>query len=285
MSLVRGLAVVARSPAILISTFLALFAIWAGLNAYLPIIPVSPAAMVLILSLPPVHSFLDLQYLNAGAATSSVVAIGFGSVTILVRAGLASWWISVMRETLRPQATGEQADAPSPVRSAAGRAARLFVPMIGLEAVFMLLAILAQFVASGFLGAGLGQLAVMAVLIGGMFFLVYAPVTMVLEGIGVRPAIRLSARAARVPGPRHMLLTFGYLALTLVLSSFAPASRMSQATPTIMVWAYGLLVSFLHVAILATFAHRWLLIRRHMDVEQIIEGKDRALRSPRPARR
>jgi hypothetical protein len=129
--------------------------------------------------------------------------------------------------------------------------------MIGVEVGSFLLALVALFVTGGFLG----PLGVIVVLVGGLYFFGFTPAIAVLEGLGPRDAARLSLRASRAPGPRHMLLTFSYLALTLIVAFTTPTSRVSAATPSLTVWAFVLLVTFVHFAMLGAFTVRWILIR------------------------
>ena len=115
--------------------------------------------------------------------------------------------------------------------------------MVGLEGAYLALTLLAVSVAGSFLG----ELGVIAALVGGLYFLAFSAIAAVVEGASARVAARLSFRGARLPGPRHMLLTFSYLAVALFLSLVTPSSRVSQATPSFQVWAYVLFVNFLLV--------------------------------------
>jgi hypothetical protein len=96
---------------------------------------------------------------------------------------------------------------------------------------------------------------------GGMYFFVFVPIVVVAEEQGFRQAIRLSIRVARLPGPRHMFLTLGYLSLSFLLLSSTPSAGVARATPPVGVWVYVLFVSFLHLSVLGAFAYRWLAVR------------------------
>jgi hypothetical protein len=131
--------------------------------------------------------------------------------------------------------------------------------MAGLEIAFLVLATASIFLVSSFLGS----LGVILMLVVGLYFFSYAPVIAVVEEERTLRAAQLSIRAARVPGPQHLLFTTAYLALTLFVSVVVPGSRVAAATPSLAVWAYTLLVGFLHVSVLAAFTYRWFLIRDH----------------------
>ncbi len=58
-----------------------------------------------------------------------------------------------------------------------------------------------------------------------------------------------------------MILVFGYVMVTLLLYFSTIGSPATPVTPTLVVWAYALFINFVHVAILAAVAYRWLTIR------------------------
>jgi hypothetical protein len=252
-SLARGMSVVGRSPLLLVITFLAALGLWLGFSGYGVIQSATPQAMVLLESLPPLHTLLDLNFLAGGRTVSAVQVVTSSAGLVMVRAALMCVWVSLIRDSVQ--------GAPEPVdlRSTLRRAARSFVPMVGLEIGFLVLATASIFLVSSFLGS----LGVILMLVVGLYFFSYAPVIAVVEEERTLRAAQLSIRAARVPGPQHLLFTTAYLALTLFLSVVVPGSRVAAATPSVAVWVYTLLVGFLHVSVLAAFTYRWFLIRDH----------------------
>jgi hypothetical protein len=257
VSFARGLSVVGSSPALLVVTFLAVLGLWLGFSGYGVVQSAAPQAMVLLLSLPPLHSFLDIDFLARGRIVSPAQVVAFSLGVVVVRAVLASVWMGLILESFRGQ-TGRAA-----IRPALGRAARSFASMVGVELGFLTLAAASIFLAAGLLGPSLGQLAIIGALLGGLYFFSLTPVVAAAESRGTMRAARLSINGARVPGPQHMLFTTAYLALTLFVSVVTPGSRVAAATPSIQVWALALLVSFVHVGALAALTYRWLLIREH----------------------
>jgi hypothetical protein len=261
LSIARGLAAVGGSPALLASVFLGVLALWFLYSSYAGILAPSPAAMVLLVSLPPVHSLLDIQLLASGHVASATATVAFGAGLLILRALLVTVWVSLALDRLGGHE--ESFGRPS-----LGGALRRFGNILVVEAGLMGVAVGSLVIASGFLGASLGALGVIGALIGGLYFLVYTPVAVVADGLTVRAAVRASIRAARIPGPRHMLIVFGYLAVTLFMSVSTPGSRVAQATPSFMVWALVLFVSFLHVAVLGSFVYRWLALREPVLAER-----------------
>lgn len=249
----RGITVVGRSPLLLVMTFVATLGLWLGFSGYGVIRSATPQAMVLLLSLPPLHTLLDLNFLAGGRTVSAVEVVTASAGLVMVRAALLAVWVSLIWDSLHGDS------GPGSVRSSLRRAARSFVPLVGLEIGFLMLATASIFLVSSFLG----PLGVILALVVGLYFFSYAPVIAVVEGERTIRAAQLSIRAARVPGPQHMLFTTAYLAITLFVSVVTPGSRVAAATPSLTVWAYTLLVGFLHVSVLAALAHRWTLIRDH----------------------
>src|SRR5439155_12710130 len=110
-----------------------------------------------------------------------------------------------------------------------------------------------------------------------LYFLILGPVVAVSEGLGLRAAVERSVRTARTPGSQQGVVVGAYLAITVVVVLFSPTSRVSQATPTIQVWLYGLFVTFLHVGYLAAFVYRWLLLKDQIPEPRVREERPRGL--------
>lgn len=261
-SVARGLAVVGGSPAILLSSFLAVLGLWAALTSYATLLAAAPPSlMVLFESLPPLHSRLvDLQLMFAGRTVPALGAFAFVLGLLLFRAAVSALWISLM---LGGFEGGTEARGSS-LRGAMARIGRSLYGMFAIELGFLTLVLISVLVAGPFLGAAFGQLAVMAVLIGGMYFFVYAPVIAVAEGVSPRSAVRLAIRTARIPGPRHLVFCVGYIAISLLVSQLAPSGRLATATPPVSVWAYVLFANVLHLSAQAALVYRWLSVRGHI---------------------
>jgi hypothetical protein len=82
-------------------------------------------------------------------------------------------------------------------------------------------------------------------------------------------------RAARLPGSRHVVLTFGYVVVALMVQSTSATARISPATPSIITWVYVLLVNFLNLAVLAAFVYRWLMVRPGLALDRTAEPSTR----------
>jgi uncharacterized membrane protein (DUF485 family) len=106
--------------------------------------------------------------------------------------------------------------------------------------------------------------------------MIFAPIAAVAEDARLRPALRAGFRAARAPGPRHLLIVFGYLVIAFFMVFLVPGGPATPATPPVVTWSYVFFVGFLHQAILAAFVYRWFAVREFALSEGAI---------PRPARR
>lgn len=269
VSLARGMTLVGSSPALLASCFLGVAAVW-GVYALFPaVLPPGTNALVLLLALPPLHNLLDVQFLATGRDVSPLFAFSFGAGLLLLRAAVLAVWGSLVVEGLGP-GWGR----PS-VRTGMVRALRSFPTALGVEAAFLLLALVGGVLLGGFLGA-FGQLFMTVLLVGGVFLLGFAPVVAVSDGPSLRRVLRLALRAARQPGPRHLVLSLLYTSVAILVSLTAPGARSSSATPSVGVWVHVLAVSFLHLSVLATLAYRWFVVR-----ERVIQAEE-AGQPPRP---
>jgi len=262
VTVARGLRTAGESPVLVISSFLAALVLWLIFTAYGAHLARFPGLMAMLEALPPVHSlFLDISALVGGSSGSGIVALAFLAGLLAIRAALLGFWVSFIRSRLAgpPEGEGDRAVRwTESVLGALRQSARIFGAMVGMEAGFFALSMATAFVAVAF---ALGQFAVIAALVGGVYFFVYTPVIIAVEGVGVREGARLSFRAARFPGPRHMVTAFSYLVVALFISVFVPPSRVAAATPDLVTWLFVLFMSFVHVSALATFTYRWLLIR------------------------
>jgi hypothetical protein len=257
---------VGTSLPLLVTSFLAALGLWLIYSSYGTLVAPSPAAMVLLESLPPLHSFLDLQLVFAGREVPFAEATAFMIGLILLRAALQALWVGLILESLRGNRGWR-----SSLRPAFHRGVRGFRTMLGVEATFTLTVVGSAFIPSGVLGPSLGQLAFIGGLIGGLFFFILAPVVAVAEATPYRPTLRMAVRAARIPGPRHTLLALSYLAAAELIGSLTPGSGLATATPSLTTWAFTLFVGFLHLACLAAFAYRWMVVRE--PVIRLVEAQ------------
>jgi hypothetical protein len=267
-SVARGLRAVGSSAVLVVSAFLATVALWLIFTAY-GAAP-APSAMVLLTALPPAHSLLDIEAVLTGGSSAPGATLVFLAGLLVFRAALISLWVAGSLERLTQadplnRAPSEaNGDGTGELSTVLRRAMRSFAAVLGVEAGFY---VISMAIALAALQSAALQIAVIGALVGGLLFFVFAPIVAVAEEVGLGPAVRISIKAARLPGPRHMLATVAYIGMTLTVSLLAPTSRVAAATPTITVWLFVLFVTFLHVTALATFVYRWLVVR-----DRVIHG-------------
>ncbi len=253
VSFARGMIAVGSSPALLVTAFLSILALWLAFTAVSTGLVTSAAGIVQFLTLPPGHTFVDLGLLTS-SRVQPLVGLAFGLALLAFRAILAGFLIAGSDIALRGRT--RPADM---ARSAFGQAARAFWVVLALEAGYLvatLLALTLPFI----LGAQAESLVYSVWLVGSMYFFAYTEVIAVIERARPAACVRWAMQAARLPGRDHALLVFSYALLSLLLPTFAARIAGIQATPSISAWIYALVVSFLNVSLLAALTWRWNII-------------------------
>lgn len=269
-SLARGLVIAGTSAVLLVSGAVATFVLWLIYSSTGLFRLASPGVTAQLISLLPTHSLLDIQFvLLIGRLLPGAAAFGFGAFLLLLRAALTTLWTGVALDAAGWSPAAK--DGPGSGAGDSGRGWREAVRMgtsavrgslrtvLGVEAVSITLVALSTIV----LTAVLGTIGAILALVAIMYFLVYAPVIAVAEGLPLRHVLRLSIRAARARGPQHLLLVLPYIfvSLLLILRAGGPGT---PATPSILVWAYALVLGFVHLGVLAAVATRWLALRERV---------------------
>jgi hypothetical protein len=245
-SLAQGFVVAGSSLGLLAGAFVLVFVLWIALVALGLEGP--PGRLVDLLALPPISSYFDA--LN-GVAIYGLGGVGFAAATgfILVRAVILSFLAAAVVQEL------EGGGPPVAVLLRGLRA----IPAVIAAGVLTLSAMILGSVLLPVLGAGLGFLGSFLTLVGAMFFLVYVPIVAVRMDLGVAETIRRSGRAAMMPGSRHLILCLLYVFLTLpILVAVAPGGGLLGVNPSIAMWAFALVCTYVHLGFLATFAYRWI---------------------------
>jgi hypothetical protein len=94
-------------------------------------------------------------------------------------------------------------------------------------------------------------------LVGGLFFLSFAPAASIRLGVPAREAVARAVKGARMPGwQRHLLLVVLYYLLAFGAYAAYPGASIS-ANPTLGDWLYVLAAGFLNVLFTAAFIDRW----------------------------
>lgn len=248
-SLARGFVTVGSSPPLLLAGFLLVLLMWVGLVALGLEGPVG--RLVNMLALPPVSTYSD--------ALNGVTIFGLGAQGLV-----AAVVFLLIRSVVLALLTGMT------VELLAGEGSAVHGLAAGLRAIPVAIAVnlltLSLMVTSSLvlplLGAGFGFLGSVLTLVAALFLFVFAPVVAVREpGSPFIEALRRGARAAMMPGSRHLLMCLGYIFLTLpVLVMAAPGGALLGVNPSLAMWTYALVCTFVHLGFLAAFAYRLLAV-------------------------
>ncbi len=256
-SLARGVVTVGSSPVLLLVPFLFVFAAWVGLVALGLEGPVWLLANMA--ALPPVGTFFDL------AIGENIFGARPGALT--ATAGLI-----IARSTFFALVTGLIVEAleGTPSASAWLRRGSRAIPALLAVNVVSFSAILASRLVLPLLGpqfAFLGSILVLAALV---YYLGAVPAAAVREGRGVQETIRRSARAAMMPGSRHLILSVIYVFLAYPpLILFTPNGNQLSVNPGVATWIYALVATFIHISFLAAFCYRWMAIEPEVPAQPV----------------
>jgi len=246
-SLGRGLLTVASSPALIVIAVVVVPLAWMALLAIG--FEGSPSRLVDVLALPPISTYFDL---GTGA---SIVGIG---PAFLVYTAFAI----VIRSVVYAVLSGLIVEALEDGRvSTYGllRGLRV-IPTVIVVQVLSFSLIVAGNLVFPVLGPGIGFLAFVAALVGGLFFLGFAPTAAIRQGHGIAETIRRSGRAAMLPGSRHLVFCSLYFFIALpVVVGFAPGGGDITANPTLATWVFALAVNVLHLGFMAALSYRWIV--------------------------
>ena len=266
----RGLLTVASSPVLLAVAIVFPLLAWFALLAFG--FEGSPGRLVDVLALPPISTYFDL---GTGA---SLVGVGsaflvYTAVAITIRGilfGLITGLIVDVLERGRVSAYGL-------VRGARA------IPTVLVVQVLSFSLIVAGNIVFPVLGPGIGFLAFVAALVGGLFFLGFAPAAAVRQGRAALESVRRSGRAAMLPGSKHLAFCALYFFIALpVVVGFAPEGSEITANPTLLAWVFILAVNVIHLAFMAALAYRWIVAEPSVP-EEPVRRRQPARRTP-PAR-
>lgn len=257
-SLGRGFLAVGSSPLILLSSFGLLFVLWVALVALGLEGP--PGRLVNLLALPPVSTYFD--------ALNGVTIYGFGPLGFLAATGfllVRALLLAVLTALVVRIYEGEGS-----LGEALGRGLRI-APVTAVVGLLSLSTMVLGSVVLPFLGPGFGFLGSILLLVAAMFFLVFAPVLALRRpDLPLTEVIRRAARAALMPGSRHLLMSLLYIFLALpVLLALTPGGSELGVNPSLATWVWALLCTFVHLGFLAAFAYRLMSVEDEIPEEPV----------------
>lgn len=248
-SLGRGFLTVGSSPLILLSSFGLVFLMWVGLVALGLEGP--PARLVNLLALPPVSTYFD--------ALNGVSIFGYGIVGFLAAAGfllLRAVVLGLLTALIVRVYEGE-----GTVGEALVRGLRI-APVTAVVGLLSLSTMILGSVVLPFLGPGFGLLGSVLLLVVAMFLFTFAPVLALRRpDLPLPEVVRRGARAALMPGSRHLLMSMLYIFLTLpLLLALTPGGGALGVNPGLATWVWALLCTVVHLGFLGAFAYRFMTV-------------------------
>jgi hypothetical protein len=256
-SLGRGLLTVASAPTLVAFAVVAVPLSWVLLLAIG--FEGSPSRLVDVLALPPISTYFDL---GTGA---SIVGIGpafliYTSVAIVVRSVFFAVLTGLIVEALEDGRTSMYGLL---------RGVRV-IPVVIVVQILSFSLIVAGNLVFPVLGPGIGFLAFVAALVGGMFFLGFAPTAAIRQERGIAESIRRSARAAMLPGTRHLVFCALYFFIALpVVVGLAPGGGEITANPTLLGWIFALAVNVVHLGFMGALSYRWIVAEPSVPEEPV----------------
>jgi hypothetical protein len=266
-SLGRGLLAVVSSPVLLAIAVLVPLLAWLAL--YSLGFEGRPALLVDVLALPPIATYFDL------GTGESLLGLGpsfliFTGVAILIRGVLYGLLAGMIVESLEDG----RVSSWGLLRGVAA------IPTVIVVQVLSFMLILASNIIFPVLGPGIGLLAAVGSLVGGLVFLGFAPTAAVRQRRGVVETIRRSGRAAMLPGSRHLLFCGLYFFIALpVAVGLAPGGGEVTANPSFFGWVFVLAASVLHLGFMGGLAYRWIVVEPSVP-EQPVQRRRASQRQP-----
>jgi hypothetical protein len=246
-AITRGVVTVLGSPALVVVPALYVLLVWLALIAAGYQGPFAPLAN--LLALPPIGTSLD-----ASLATSLFGLQGglFGIIIFLAARAVAL--------ALLTAAVVEALEESRVTRACLRRALRALPVTFAICIIGVGILTLSSFFGP-LLGPGFGILLQVGALVVGLYLLTFAPIIAVDEGRTMPESLARSVRAARIPGSGSLMLAALYVvpSIAVIVAPGKPGNLIG-VNPTMGAWAFALLIDLLHVALLATFAFRYLSV-------------------------
>jgi len=257
-SLARGALTVGSSPALLLVPFLFVFAAWVAL------VTLGLEGPVLLLAnmaaVAPVGTFFDLAIGESIFGQASPVALAVTSGLIVARSAFLAVVSGLIVEALEG----------TPSASAGLRRGSRAIPALLAVNVISFSAILASRLVLPFLGPQFAFLGLILVFAALVYYLASVPAAAIREGRGVLETLRRSARAAAMPGSRHLILSVIYVFVAYpALFLFIPHGNQLSVNPFLSTWIYALVAAFIHMSFLAAFCYRWMAIEPEVPTKPV----------------
>jgi hypothetical protein len=211
-------------------------------------------------ALPPISTSMDVSlassvFSQAGGTGVGVAISPFIAIAVFIG-------ISAALQAIVTTAAVERFRTGDVTTWAVRRALHVLPVTIGVGVANLGVLIAAQF--GQLLGAGIGLLVAVGVLMAGVYLLAFAPAIAADEDHPFPFTMAKAVRAARMPGSNNLLLAALYVVPSIALFSATSLGALPGSTidvnPSIGAWVTAILINLLQMAVLATFAFRYLSV-------------------------
>jgi hypothetical protein len=266
-SVARGFVTVAASPVLVVGSFLVLIVLWLVVIAFGYQGPF--ATMSSALALPPLGTSFD------ATLATGIFGLQGGIVGITAFVVLRGVLIALLTAGVVEALDTGRVSAASAVNGLRALPVSLATSVLGVAFLT-----LSSFFAP-LLGPGFGILIQVGGLVLGVYLFVFAPVIAVAERRTLPDSLTRSIRAARMPGVGNLGMAALYVipAIAVIVAPGKPGNLIG-VNPSIAAWAFVLVVSVLHVVMLAAFAFRYLAV-----ADEVPEAREPRGRSAPAGRR
>jgi hypothetical protein len=266
-ALTRGVVTILGSPTLVVATILYLLLVWLALIAAGYQGPFAPLAN--LLALPPIGTSLD-----ASLATSLFGLQGglFGIIVFLA--------VRAVALALLTAGVVEALEDGRVTLACVRRGIRALPVTFAICVIGIGILTLSSFFGP-LLGPAFGILLQVGALVVALYLFTFASIIAVDEGRSMPESVTRSIRAARIPGAGNLALAALYVvpSIAVIVAPGKPGNLIG-VNPTIGAWVFALLINLLHVALLATFAFRYLSV-----AHEVPEPRERQAASSARGRR
>jgi hypothetical protein len=246
-AITRGVVTVLGSPALVIAVIVYLLLVWLVLIASGYQGPFAPLAN--LLALPPIGTSLDASLATSlfGLQGGLYGILAFLAARAVVLGMLTAGVVEALEEGRVTKESWRRGLRALPVTFAI---CVIGVGILTLSSFF-----------GPLLGPGFGILLQVGALVIGLYLFAFAPIVAVDESRSMPDSLTRSIRAARIPGVGNLMLAALYVvpSIAVIVAPSKPGNLIG-VNPTVGAWVFAVLINLLHVALLATFAFRYLSV-------------------------
>jgi hypothetical protein len=257
-SFARGLTVVLATPVVVAAIPVVLLVEWVILVA---LGFQGPFALLgSTFAVPPISTSMDISLASSVFSQAGRSGVGVALTPLIAIAAFLA--VSAGLQALVTTAAVERLRTGTVSAWASRRALHVLPVTIGIGVANLGVLIAAQF--GQLLGAGIGLLIAVGVLMAGVYLLAFAPAIAADEDHPLPFTMSKAVRAARMPGSNNLMLAALYVVPSIALFSATSLGAIPGSTidvnPSIGAWVAVIMLNLLQATVVAMFAFRYLAV-------------------------